>query len=68
MKNMKKIAVVTNQCNSPLGIFLKKNLETVFANYVTVNIYSFAELKPGEMIVPEMQLRLASGTVVNPKL
>jgi len=53
---MKSIGVVTNQRKSPLRAFLKENLETVFADYVNVNIYSFSELKPGEMIDDDVVL------------
>ena len=53
---MKKIGVVMNQFKSPVGVFLKKNLETVLSNYVTVNVYSFAKLQPGEMIDDDIVL------------
>lgn len=53
---MKSIGVVTYIRNSPVAIFLKDNLETVFANYVNVKLYSFDELKPGKLIDDDIVL------------
>ena len=40
---MKTIAIVTNGA-TPLGAFLKGNLEEVLAGYVEINLYALNEL------------------------
>jgi sigma-54 dependent transcriptional regulator, acetoin dehydrogenase operon transcriptional activator AcoR len=56
MRVTKSIGVVTYVRHSPVATFLRGNLETVFANYVDVKIYSFDELTPGKMIDDDIVL------------
>ncbi|WP_346353346.1 sigma-54 interaction domain-containing protein [Azotosporobacter soli] len=53
---MRSIAVVTNKKNSPLGAFLKSNLESVFAGYIEINVYAFAELHSDDILEDDLVL------------
>jgi transcriptional regulator with PAS, ATPase and Fis domain len=66
-ENMKSIGVVTYIHNSPVARFLKENLETVFANFVNINLYSFDELQPEKWIDDDIVLVMIKSQVLEIK-
>ena len=71
---IKSIGLVTEFRDSPLGKFLRDNLEKVFAGYAVVNNYYFAEIKPGDVfrdgvVVAMLKSKACelSGFVMNPR-
>ena len=62
---MKSIAVVTYK--SPVASFIKKNIITVFGDYVNITVYSFDELQPEEKINADIVLVMIKSQVLQIK-